>query len=272
MSDAIRDEWVAENGAVRVILGESLWVLPELPEGSVDAVVTDPPYSSGGQFRGDRTQSTVAKYVQSGTQALGRYKDFGGDNRDQRSYLVWSWLWMAAALRATKPGGVLVCFTDWRQLPTMTDAAQCGGWVWRNLATWWKPGVRMQRGRFSSSAEYLVYATSGPHAMDGAENQQNVFSCATIPSDEREHIAQKPIEVLTWAMSVARPGGVVLDPFCGVATAGIAAIRSGRPYVGIEINPTYWQLSVARLKAELERFPLLERNRQTSLFEAGEVT
>lgn len=59
-----------------------------------------------------------------------------GDNRDQRAFLIWAGLWLNAARVASKPGAVLCSFIDWRQLPTLTDAVQVGGWVWRNLATW----------------------------------------------------------------------------------------------------------------------------------------
>lgn len=68
--------------------GDALAVLATLDDWTVDALVTDPPYSSGGMMRGDRTGSTRAKYVQSdsGNQNL---EDFSGDNRDQRAYAYW---------------------------------------------------------------------------------------------------------------------------------------------------------------------------------------
>lgn len=143
----------------------------------IGAVVTDPPYSSGGAFRGDRIQQTSLKYVNSDT--FGYRPEFAGDNRDQRSFLAWCSMWLNAARQASIPGAVLASFIDWRQLPILTDAIQAGGWVWRNLATWYKPGIRMQRGRFSASAEYVLYATNGP-VVDGQGSPQNVFSCAPI--------------------------------------------------------------------------------------------
>src|SRR5690606_31540465 len=80
-----------EGDGVTIYHGDALAVIPELPE--FDAVITDPPYSSGGAFRSDRMQSTVAKYVNSDT-AVSR-PEFSGDNRDQRSFLAWSTLWLA---------------------------------------------------------------------------------------------------------------------------------------------------------------------------------
>ena len=66
---------------------DTLAVLREMPSESVDAVITDPPYSSGGAFRGDRMGDTTSKYVQTGT--VIQRPDFAGDNRDQRSFEYW---------------------------------------------------------------------------------------------------------------------------------------------------------------------------------------
>lgn len=192
--------WQTSDGAIRLYHADCLSVLPTLKSGSVDAVITDPPYSSGGAFRGDRTQSTVTKYVQSGVDVQ-RF-EFGGDTRDQRSFFAWCTLWLNAARHASRPGASLCSFIDWRQLPVMTDSIQAGGWVWRNIATWWKPGCRMQRGRFSSSAEYVIYGSNGPHSSDGEDSPQNVLSCSTLSGEEKEHIAEKPLEVAKWLRGV----------------------------------------------------------------------
>lgn len=67
--------------------GDALAVLRDLPSGSVDAVITDPPYSSGGMVRGDRMASTKLKYVQTGS-ASHELDDFTGDNRMNGSRTV----------------------------------------------------------------------------------------------------------------------------------------------------------------------------------------
>jgi site-specific DNA-methyltransferase (adenine-specific) len=192
---------------------------------------------------------TVAKYVQSGS--LQERVEFSGDSRDQRSFLAWCSLWLCAARSASLPGAPLCTFIDWRQLPVMTDAIQCGGWVWRNLATWWKPGVRMQRGRFSGSAEYLIYATNGPNASDGECSPQNVISCPPVAGDDKDHIAEKPLEVATWSVGVSPPGATVLDPFMGSGTTGVAAVISGRPFIGIEIDPHSLDIAKRRIQEAL---------------------
>lgn len=229
----------------QVIHGDCLEVMRGMESGSVDAVVTDPPYSSGGQFRGDRNQRVDAKYVNSDSFDTCR-ATFSGDNRDQRSFLAWCSLWMGEALRITKPGGVIVCFTDWRQLPTVTDAIQCGGWVWRNIGTWWKPGVRMQRGRFSSSAEYVVYGSSGV-PTEGERSPQNVVAVAPVGGEDKEHIAEKPSEVMEWILGVTPKSCMILDPFCGSGTTGVACVQTGRRFIGIEIDEKYAAIARRRI-------------------------
>lgn len=83
--------------------GDSIEVMTGLQKESIDAVITDPPYSSGGRTLSEKQQDPVKKYVQTGT----KRKDatFAGDNRDQRSWCYWSILWMNQAARLLKNGG-----------------------------------------------------------------------------------------------------------------------------------------------------------------------
>ena len=229
-----------EDDRVTIYHGDSFDILHDLS--GIGAVVTDPPYSSGGAFRGDRAQLTSSKYVNTDTAAY--RPEFAGDSRDQHSFLAWSSLWLNAARKASEPGAVLCSFIDWRQLPVLTDAVQAGGWTWRNLATWWKPGVRMQKGRFSSSAEYVIYATNGP-TIEGAGSPQNVFSCKV--DRDRDHIAQKPVDVMRWVLSVVPPGVTVLDPFMGSGATIQAARDLGHKAIGIEVDERYCEIAARRL-------------------------
>ena len=233
-----------QDESVTIYHGDMFDVLPTLR--GIGAVITDPPYSSGGAFRGDRAMSTTAKYVNSDTAAY--RPEFAGDNRDQRSFLAWSALWLNAARVASLPGAVLCSFIDWRQLPTLTDAVQAGGWTWRNVATWWKPGIRMVRGSFSSSAEYVVYATNGPADNDHDGAVQNVFRSAPVKA--KEHIAEKPADVMQWVCSVVPPNSIVLDPFMGSGTTLVAAKAKGHVAIGIEVDERYCEIAARRCSQE----------------------
>lgn len=228
-----------EADGITIYHGDCFELLHDLS--GIGAVVTDPPYSSGGAFRGDRAMATTTKYVNSDTAAY--RPEFAGDNRDQRSFLAWATMWLNASRNASEPGAVLASFIDWRQLPIMTDAVQAGGWTWRNLATWWKPGVRMQKGRFSASAEYVIYATNGP-VLDGAGSPQNVYSCKI--DGDRDHIAQKPSKVMQWVLGVVPPRALILDPFMGSGATLRAARDLGFPAIGIDVDERYCETAAKR--------------------------
>ncbi len=235
---------VEQIGNATLYLGDCLEILPTLDR--FDALITDPPYSSGGQFRGDRTQKTSLKYVNSDSDATCR-DEFAGDNRDQRAFLTWMTMWMGRGLQSAKPGATCCIFTDWRQLPTMTDAIQCGGWVWRNLVTWWKPGVRMQRGRFSASSEYIIYGSHGVPA-DGEKSPQNVLTFQPVDGESKEHIAEKPVALLEVLVGITPAGATVVDPFMGSGTTGVACSNLGRKFIGIEIEPRYFDIACERIE------------------------
>jgi site-specific DNA-methyltransferase (adenine-specific) len=225
--------------------GDALAVLRDLPSGSVDAVITDPPYSSGGMVRGDRMASTKLKYVQTGS-ASHELDDFTGDNRDQRAYAYWCALWIGEAVRVTRTGGVVALFTDWRQLPATTDALQSGGVVWRGIVPWAKTTYRPQSGRFAAQCEYLVWGSAGGMGMDYTQPSLPGFYQAASPR-EREHITQKPLDVMRDLVKIVPEGGTVLDPFMGSGTTGVAAVLEGRKFIGVEMTDHYHDVATRRL-------------------------
>lgn len=235
------------DDAVTIYHGDCREIVPML--GRFDALITDPPYSSGGQFRSDRSQNPSVKYVNTDSIITCR-KEFSGDNLDQRAFLSWAGMWLAQCHDKANDGAVVMLFTDWRQLPTMTDALQHGGWVWRNLVTWWKPGVRMQRGRFSGSAEYVVYGSRGVPS-EGEASPQNVLRVSGLSGDEKDHIAEKPVELMRELVSVTIPNATILDPFAGSGTTGRAAKDLGRKCVLIEREERYCEIAAKRMAQEV---------------------
>lgn len=241
-----------ERDGVTIYHGEALAVLRNLPPSSVDAVITDPPYSSGGAFRGDRTVATRTKYVNSDTVRLDN--EFAGDNRDQRGYAYWSALWLSEARRIARPGAPLCVFTDWRQLPTTTDAVQAGGWVWRGIVPWDKTEGRGRPifGRFRSQCEYIVWGSNGPmpdrpHVppLPGFFRQAGAI--------QKEHIAEKPLLVMAGIVQITEPGGTILEPFLGSGTTAAAALSAGYRVIGIEIDEHACEKATRRL----EQMPLV---------------
>jgi site-specific DNA-methyltransferase (adenine-specific) len=244
------DVWLI-GGVHRLICGDCTEpaTVDRLMQGErADAVVTDPPYSSGGFTRGDRTLPVAEKYVQQGTHAI--RPDFSGDNRDQRSWIGWCERWLALWIQVLVPGASIAVWTDWRQLPATTDALQGGGYVWRGVAVWDKTeGARPLYGRFRPQAEYLVWGSVGNLKLnDGRPCYPGVLTKSV--DSGKLHITQKPIEVGVWSMSMAPEASLVLDPFLGSGTTIIAAHRTGRRCYGCEISEAYCEVILQRCEAE----------------------
>lgn len=233
--------------------GDALDLLRFLPPDSVDAVITDPPYSSGGFTRGDRVaQSTNAKYTQTGTQKL--RADFAGDNRDQRSWVAWCAIWLAQCLRLTRPGGYCLVFTDWRQLPAATDALQAGGWMWRGIIVWDKGRAARapNTAYFRHQCEYILWATKGPTRPNAGGPWDGCIRLPVSQAD-KHHVTGKPTELMRRLVQVCPPGGVVLDPFMGSGTTGAACHFEGRRFIGCEVNPGYFAVAQQRIAAAQQR-------------------
>jgi site-specific DNA-methyltransferase (adenine-specific) len=226
----------------KLLHGDALILLPGIERASVDIMIADPPYSSGGMVRGDRMASTSTKYVSSDTSDKG--VDFSGDNRDQRAYLAWTSLWVAHARAALKVGAWSFVFADWRQLATTIDAVQAGGLVFRSIFTWHKPAHRRVMGGVSPACEYAVVCSNGP--VDTTGPQIEGFYSESAPS-ARVHQTQKPAGLIAHLLKMARPGSLVLDPFAGSGTTGAAAVGLGHRFVGMELNDHYFQVATDRL-------------------------
>jgi site-specific DNA-methyltransferase (adenine-specific) len=237
------------NG-VTLYRGDALAVLKALPTARVDALITDPPYSSGGMVRGDRTQDVHTKYVSTDSTRGNELEAFTGDSRDQRAYAYWCALWLGECLRILKPGGVALVFTDWRQLPSTTDAFQAGGFVWRGIVPWSKPNGRPMSGRFRAQCEYVVWGSAGPMPVDWSAPALPGFFEVNTPR-ERDHITQKPVEVMRELVKIVPAGGVVLDPFMGACTTGVAAVIEGRQFVGVEMTEHFAAVAERRIREAL---------------------
>ena len=246
-----------EDEHVTIYHGEALDILRQLPDAVVDVVLTDPPYSSGGMFRSDRQGDPSVKY-RGWSQAAGGvgriapksdYGTFSGDSRDQRAFHGWVAAWAFQALRATRVGGSIFCFTDWRQLPTAADAIQFGGWIWRGVNVWDKGTGRPMKGRFRNHLEFIVWGTNGTLGGNDAPTYPSaLIPVPTVGVHEREHVTQKPVALLQALLSVVGTDRLtVLDPFMGSGSSLVAAREAGHRAIGIEIEEHYCEIAANRL-------------------------
>lgn len=98
-----------------ILHGDVMHIVPHMTRAVFDAVITDPPYASGGASQTAKNRSTTEKYSSlRGDKAL---PDFDSDQMDQRSWTRWMCEWLQMVRTACKPGAPICLFIDWRQLP-----------------------------------------------------------------------------------------------------------------------------------------------------------
>lgn len=233
--------------------GDALSVLADLPDDCVDSVITDPPYNSGGRTAKERTTRSAKQKYTSADAGHG-LADFTGENMDQRSYGFWLTQIMTEAHRLTKVGGTALLFTDWRQLPVTTDAIQAAGWLWRGVLAWHKPQARPQKGRFTQNCEFIVWASNG--SIDGSRNPvylPGLYSASQPSGKQRQHITQKPVEVMRELVKISPESGTVLDFCAGSGSTGVAALLEGRDFIGVEKTKHYASIAADRLTETIRK-------------------
>lgn len=94
-------------------------------------------------------------------------------------------------------------------------------------------------------------------------NQQKAARIFNYPrsaakQDGKEHPTQKPIALMAWCLGFVPNARTILDPFMGSGTTGVAAIRSGRQFIGIEREPKYFDIACRRIEQAYKQRPLFE--------------
>jgi site-specific DNA-methyltransferase (adenine-specific)/modification methylase len=226
-------------GNATLYLGDCLEILPTLPK--VDACITDPPYGMKWNAKGRIGRpSSVAT-------AGGVYgRDWGGIQGDSEPF-------DPAALLAI--GAPLVTWGANHYASRLPDAP---GWlIWDK-----KRGGTAGRGFTGSDCELAWCSETGDCTAifclywDGFRRDREV--------GDHFHPTQKPVALMAWCMDRAKvpATGLVLDPYMGSGTTGVAAIQMGRKFIGIEIDPRYFDIACRRIE---------DAQRQRSLFDQQEA-
>ena len=236
----------AQNAA-DIYRGDSLEIIPTLA-GGYSMIIADPPYASGGGSIREKQRPTGEKYAKDS-----RFQDFEGDARDQRSWVSWMSRWMSAARAQTTENALIAVFTDWRQLPSVTDALQWADWLWRGIVVWDKVNPRPQLARYKQQCEFVVWGSKGAIPPDRDIGVlPGLYSYSMPCGSKRLHQTEKPVPLLCDLMAICPAGGKILDPFMGSGAAVEAALRTGHDVTGIEITEHYFDVSANRLKALAE--------------------
>jgi len=146
-------------------------------------------------------------------------------------------------------------FAAWcghRQIGFITDLLETNGFSTR-LLFWRKvcPPPAPPGAGFSSTVECCVYGYKPGRPWNGGQYDFNVFETDNYRHGQPgkvDHPTQKPLSLMTWQIErITAPGGLILDPFMGSGTTGVAATQEGRSFIGIEREPKYFDIACKRI-------------------------
>ena len=253
---------------IRLFLGDVVNVLSSLPKESADLVFADPPYNLSNDgftcHAGRRVSVNKGKWDKS----KGIEEDFDFHYR-----------WIEACKRVLKPNGTLWISGTYHSIYACGYALQEQGWHIINDVCWYKPNAapNLSCRMFTASHETLLWVRKDkkakhtfnydemrnghfPDDLIKKPNRQmrSIWAIGTPKNGEKKygkHPTQKPEALLERIiLASSNEGDIVLDPFCGSATTGVAAIRHARRFVGIDSEKEYLdRLAVPRIKDELLR-------------------
>ena len=225
---------------------DALTFVRELPAGEVAAMVTDPPYCSGG-FTETARRGSTGQGVVSQRRDVESY--FEGDNMGTAG-LVWLLRSLAFEVSAKlRPGGSLLVACDWRQVANIGPAIESSGLRWTNLVVWDKGSPALGVG-FRAQHELFLQFTNGTSKHGSDKSTPNVIRAKRVPGKRKHHFAEKPLALLRQLIRpITKRGELVVDPFCGSGAVGCAALAEGRRFLGCDRDAGF--VEVARQRLEL---------------------
>jgi len=214
----------------RIYQGDCLDLMREMPDKSVDLVLTDPPYKVSQKYGG-------------GVDA---------DNLIAVSSILKTFPEIS---RILKDGRFFVCYYDNRILPFIFEATRGTDLVYRKSIYLYRRWGNANRwvGWMQCTDPCLLFVKGNDKPftpeINGRQVKHDTYIKSSPESEDTGHPAQKPLEmikdIVDWC---SNKGDVVLDPYCGSATVPVACVDLGRNYIGIEKEPEYIKIAEKRLE------------------------
>ena len=252
-------DWSSPDGEATLHRGDALKVLSRIPDESVDCVWTDPPYllSNGGVTCVAGRMVSVNK---------GDWDQSQGVEADHEFNLAWT----KACYRVLKPTGTIWVTGTLHVYPSVGMALLRNGFRLLNDIIWEKPNPPPNLGRrtFTHSTEVVLWASKAAkdsrhkytfnydemRRENGGKQMKTVWQMNAPRASEKrfgKHPTQKPLALIERCLRAStNEGDMVLDPFAGSGSTGVAALKLRRRFIGIEIDPEFVDVSVKRLPVE----------------------
>ena len=231
-------------------------LLNDVPAGIADLILTDPPYSI----------SKKTGFKNLGKNSVERFAvsmDFGKWDKKEINLKDFAIL----SFNALRKGGTIICFYDLWKITKVQEAFISAGFGMIRLIIWEKTNpvpLNSKSIYLSNSREVAVLGIKHGKPTFNSKYDNGIYSFP-IPR-KRVHPTQKPLQLMENLIEKhSRPGDLVIDPFMGSGTTGLAGIKLKRRFIGGDKDSNYVKKSKQRLIDEKEK------NQKTIIFRAGQT-
>jgi DNA modification methylase len=240
----------------KVIQGDSLEILKEIPNESVDLVITDPPYAISQRGKEISRKSLSSKSWKRDTSIK---LDFGKwDNFEtEEDFFEFTESWFKECVRVLKPKGWIYIFFD-KQKIGYFDLLLAPKYniKSRTIFAWLKtnPTPSFRKVNWLSASEFIWVGSKGKSKLKNFLAQKEMFNYMLTPNKsaygKTEHPTEKPLSLIEkFILTSSNEDDIVLDPFLGSGTTAVACKKLGRKFIGIEKEQKYVDIANKRLNS-----------------------
>jgi site-specific DNA-methyltransferase (adenine-specific) len=247
-------------GDCTLYLGDALDLLPHLQD-TADCLCTDAPYlvSKGGFASNNQLEGGFGGWM----------KDYGNGGDIVQCEVEWS-DWMPLAYATLKNDRQAYFMTNGRNLSRAQTAAESAGFDLHTLLVWDKK-TALPNKYYQNITEFTLFMKKGRAFTINDPSSKNLVSL--FQRDETKHPTEKPVELMqSYIGNSTQHSSTVIDPFMGSGTTGVACVRMGRKFIGLEKDPRWFDVAVERIASQKQPdmiFLQQEASEQLSIFDGA---
>lgn len=223
--------------------GDCLELMKDIQDNSIDLVITDPPYKLN-KTTGSMTSSSKSDRWQGNLRA--------GDKTANITNVIQFSEWLPEVYRVLKENSHCYIWVNDKNLVDLCNEAEKVGFRLHNILVWKKNNCTPNRW-YMKNCEFIVFLHKGKSFPIKNLGDAQLFECDNINGKDKLHPTQKPIAYLErLILNSSDELDTVLDPFMGSGSTGVACLNTGRKFIGIELDTTYYEITKNRIM-ELEK-------------------
>lgn len=223
---------------MKFINGDCLEVMKQIPNESVDMVLTDPPY--------------LCDYSRHDSKSRFSKKIANDENNSANEGMIEKYL--QECYRIMKDNTAIYCFCNYKKIDFFKQQIETAGFNLKNIIIWDKQrnGMGDLSTTFGYSYEFIIFASKGQPKIRG-KRISDVWQFARVKPKEQQHQNQKPVDLLIQAIEKSSDeGAIVFDGFMGVGSTGVACVNTNRDFIGIELDENYFNIAKKRIEEAKE--------------------